>query len=90
MQQKHHRTETIIRILRQVDTDQTVESVCREHNIFKATFHRWKRKSGDMDIANAKRFKELEKENALPLGAITIIYPNNWGDMPRVNTSTLR
>ena len=64
MKQKQHSTEDIIRILREADTDQTVESVCREHNISKATFHRWKRKYGDMDIADAKRLKELEKENA--------------------------
>ena len=64
MKQKQHSTEEIIRILRQSDTDQTVESICRESNISKATFHRWKRKYGDMDIADAKRLNELEKENA--------------------------
>ena len=64
MKQKQHSTEEINRILRQSDTDQTVESICRESNISKATFHRWKRKYGDMDIADAKRLKELEKENA--------------------------
>ena len=64
MKQKQHSTEEIIRILRQSDTDQTVESICRESNISKATFHRWKRKYGDMDVADAKRLKELEKENA--------------------------
>jgi len=64
MKQKQHSTEEIIRILRRSDTDQTVESICRESNISKATFHRWKRKYGDMDIADAKRLKELEKENA--------------------------
>tara|TARA_B100001013_G_scaffold323681_1_gene234788 strand:- start:600 stop:866 length:267 start_codon:yes stop_codon:yes gene_type:complete len=64
MKQKQHSTEEIIRILRQSDTDQTVDSICRESNISKATFHRWKRKYGDMDIADAKRLKELEKENA--------------------------
>jgi len=64
MKQKQQSTEEIIRILRQSDTDQTVESICRESNISKATFHRWKRKYGDMDIADAKRLKELEKENA--------------------------
>ena len=64
MKQKQHSTEEIIRILCQSDTDQTVESICRESNISKATFHRWKRKYGDMDIADAKRLKELEKENA--------------------------
>ena len=64
MKQKQHSTEEIIRILRQSDTDQTVEPICRESNISKATFHRWKRKYGDMDIADAKRLKELEKENS--------------------------
>ena len=64
MKQKQHSTEEIIRILRQADTDQTIESVCREHNLSKATFHRWKRKYGAMDIADAKRLKELTKENA--------------------------
>ena len=64
MKQKHYSTEEIIRILRQADTDQTIESVCREHNLSKATFHRWKRKYGAMDIADTKRLKELKKENA--------------------------
>ena len=63
MKQKPHSTEEIIRILREAEEDQTVEDVCREHNISKATFHRWKRKYGDMDLADAKRLKELEKEN---------------------------
>ena len=59
MKQKQYSTEEIIRILRPSDTDQTVESICRESNISKGTFHRWKRKYGDMDIADAKRLKEL-------------------------------
>ena len=63
MKQKQHSTEEIIRILRQSEEDQTIEDLCREHNISKATFHRWKRKYGDMDLADAKRLKELEKEN---------------------------
>ena len=64
MQQKQHSTEEIIRILRQADGDETVESICREHNISKASFYRWRRKYGGMDLADAKRLKELEKENA--------------------------
>jgi len=63
MKQKQHSTEEIIRILRQAEADQTIEDLCREHNISKATFHRWKRKYGDMDLADAKRLKDLEKEN---------------------------
>ena len=53
MKQKQHSTEDIIPILRQSDSDEIVESICREHSIPKATFHRWKRKYGDMDIADA-------------------------------------
>ena len=57
MKQKQHSTESIIRILRQSEGDETVESICREPNLPKATFHRWKRKYGDMDLADAKRLK---------------------------------
>ena len=64
MKNKLHSTEEIIRILRQADGGQTVESVCREHNISEASFYRRRKKYGDMDLADAKRLKELEKENA--------------------------
>jgi putative transposase len=64
MKGKTHSTEEILRILRQAESDETTDSVCREHNVSKATFHCWKRKYGDMDLADAKRLKELEKENA--------------------------
>jgi transposase-like protein len=40
MKQKRHKTEEIIRILRQADGEQTVETVCREHNISEQTFYR--------------------------------------------------
>ena len=63
MKQKQHSTAEIICILRQGESGRTVEDLCREHNISKSTFHRWKRKYGDMDLADAKQLKELEKEN---------------------------
>ena len=61
MKQKQHSTEEIIRILLQAETDAMIDSVSREHNVSKASYHRWKRKYGDMDLADAKRLKELEK-----------------------------
>ena len=64
MKQKNHTTEEIIRILRQAEAEDTVEAVCRTHNISNATFYCWKKKYGDMDLADAKRLKELEKENS--------------------------
>jgi len=63
MKGKTHSTEEIIRILRQADGGETALSVCREHNISEQTFYRWKKKYGDMDLADAKRLKALEKEN---------------------------
>jgi len=64
MKPKKHSTEDIIRILRQADAGQPVVEVCREHNISEATFYRSKKKYGDMNLADAKRLKELEKENS--------------------------
>ena len=64
MKKKRHTSEEIIRILRKADGQQTVEEVCREFNISEQTFYRWRRKSGCMEIANAKRMKELSDENS--------------------------
>jgi putative transposase len=64
MKRKVHSVEEIIRILRQADGGETAQSVCREHNISEQTFYRWKQKYGGMDLADAKRLKELEKENS--------------------------
>ncbi len=64
MKQKSHSTEEIIRILRQADGGQTAQAVCRQHNISEQTFYRWKKKYGGMELADARRLKELEKENA--------------------------
>ena len=63
MKKKRHTTEEIIRILRKADGRQTVEEVCREFNISEQTFYRWRRKYGRMEIADAKRLKELSDEN---------------------------
>ena len=49
MEQKRYTTEQIIRILRQADSGQTIESICREHNISQGSFYRWKKKYGDQD-----------------------------------------
>ena len=64
MKGKTHSTEEIIRILLQGDGGNTAQSVCREHNISEQTYYRWKKKYGDMELADAKRLKELQKENA--------------------------
>ena len=64
MKRKRHSTEEIIRILRNADGKKTVEEVCCEANISEQTFYRWRRKYGRMEMADARRFKELENENS--------------------------
>ena len=63
MKKKRHTVDQIIKILRQVDEGCDIEIACREYNIAKATLHRWRRKYGKMEMKDAKRLKELEKEN---------------------------
>ena len=38
--------------------------LCRNHGISDATFYNWRRKYGGMEVADAKRLKALEAENA--------------------------
>lgn len=64
MKGKRHSTEERIRILGKADGGKSILDVCREHNISEQTFHRWKREFGMMEVSQAKRLKELERENA--------------------------
>ena len=64
MKGKRYTIEEKIRILRKADQGQAIVDVCREHNISDVSFHRWKRQLGQMDIQEARRLKELERENA--------------------------
>ena len=62
--QKRHKPEEIILLLRECDaSDLSQESFCQQKQISVATLHRWRKKYGMMDVADAKRLKSLEKEN---------------------------
>ena len=63
MKGKRYTTEDKIRILRQADAGKSILDVCREHNISEVSFHRWKRQFGQMEINEARRLKDLEREN---------------------------
>ncbi|MGF1453587.1 MAG: transposase [Opitutales bacterium] len=62
MKKTRHSTEQSIRILRESE-GLKVEEACRRHNISSPTFHRWKAKYGQMDVKEAQRLRDLEKEN---------------------------
>ena len=63
MKGKRHTTEAKIRILRAAGGGKNIGEVCKEKNISELTFPRWKRQFGLMEINEAKRLKELEREN---------------------------
>jgi putative transposase len=64
MKGKRYTTEDKIRILREADRgERAILELCREANISEVTFHRWKRQFGHMDVKEARRLKELEREN---------------------------
>ena len=68
MPRKGHAAEQIISILRQVEVEQskgkTVEEACREAQVAPHTYYSWRKKYGGLKADEAKRLKELEKENA--------------------------
>lgn len=65
---KGYSPEQIVRKLRQAEGrlagGSKVPEVARELGISEATFHRWRKQYGGMSPQEAKRLKELEKENA--------------------------
>jgi putative transposase len=63
MKGKRYTTEDKIRILREADGGKAILEVCREHNISEVSFHRWKRQFGQLEVKEARRLKELEREN---------------------------
>ena len=56
--------EQIIKILREAERgEQTISALCRMHGISENTFYKWRQKYGDMEVADARRLRELEREN---------------------------
>ncbi len=65
MKQGQISQEQIIGILQQAERgEHTVAAICRAHGITETTFSRWRKKYGDMSVAEAARLRELERENA--------------------------
>jgi len=64
---KRYTAEQIIGMLREIEVllaqGQTVEHAVRHIGIASQTYYRWRQEYGGMKIDQAKRLRELEKEN---------------------------
>ena len=65
---RRYSTEQIIRKLREADVllsqGKTAEEIARLLEISKQTYYRWRKEYGGLSMTQAKKLKELEKENA--------------------------
>jgi putative transposase len=64
---KRYKPEQIVTMLRQIEVGiangKTTPQACKEAEITIQTFYRWRKEYGGLKMDQAKRLKELEKEN---------------------------
>jgi putative transposase len=67
MKKKEFTPEQIITMLREAEVllsqGSTAVEVCRKLGITEQTYYRWRREYGGMRVEQAKRLRELEREN---------------------------
>jgi transposase-like protein len=68
MARQGYTPEQIISKLREAEillsTGQTIQAAVRQLGVTEQTYYRWRKEYGGMKVDQAKRFKEIEKENA--------------------------
>ncbi len=68
MAKKRHTAEQIISKLREAEVllakGTKMPQVCRKLGVTEQTYYRWRKEYGGVRTDQAKRFKEVEKENA--------------------------
>jgi len=92
VKRRRHTPEQIVRKLREAERMQAegadIATVAKHLEISEQTFHRWRNQYGGMKADDAKRLKELEKENArlkhmvadqaLDIVALKEVAKGNW------------
>ena len=92
MKRRRHTPEQIIRKLREAERllgeGKKIPEAAKELGISEQTYHRWRNQYGGMKANDAKRLKELERENrslkaivadqALEVRALKEISRGNW------------
>ena len=68
MPMTRYKPEQIVNLLRQIEVGiangKTTPQACKEAEITVQTYYRWRKEYGGLKLDQAKRLKELEKENS--------------------------
>jgi transposase-like protein len=92
MKRRRHTPEQVIRKLREADRmlseGRSIAEVTKALEVSEPTYHRWRNQYGGMKADDAKRLKELERENqrlkrivanqALDIDGLKEIAKGNW------------
>jgi len=68
MGRKRHTAEEVVNKLRQADVElakgTSIAAVCKLLSVSEQTYYQWRREYGGLKVDQAKRFRELQQENA--------------------------
>jgi putative transposase len=64
MKRSRFSDQQIIGVLKENEAGAKVDELCRRHGISSATLYAWREKFGGMEVSDARRLRELERENA--------------------------
>ena len=96
MGRKRHTPEQIITALREAEVGlargKSVKLISRELGITEQTYYRWRREYGGMKVSQARRLKELERENGRLKRAVADLTLDKliWRKRPRETLSPER
>ena len=67
MKRKRFKTEQIISKLREAEVElakgQSISVACKKIGVSEQTYYRWRKEFGGLKVEQAKRFKDLERQN---------------------------
>ena len=65
---KRYKAEQIVNMLREIDVKtangKTIPEACKQASISEQTYYRWRKIYGGLKVDQARKFKEIEAENA--------------------------
>jgi putative transposase len=63
MRRSRYSEGQVIAILKEHEAGLPAAELCRKYGVSDATFYKWRRKFGGMEVSDAKKLKALEDEN---------------------------